>query len=79
MKNSPLDSKKQEDLLVYLVNNRKKKFDLEDCQEVYSTKKNAKQALKTLKTHGFVEKTVGVGQYKLLGIPEGLKSRVKLP
>jgi len=77
MKDTPL-SKKQEDLLVYLVNNRKQRFDLKDAQQIYDTKKSAKSALKTIKSHGWAEK-VRSGQYKLKGIPPGLKSRVELP
>jgi predicted transcriptional regulator of viral defense system len=77
MKDTPL-SEKQEELLVYLVNNRKQTFNLEDAQQIYDTKKAAKSALKTISAHGFAE-MIMPGQYRLKGIPEGLESRVDMP
>jgi len=77
MKDTSL-STKQEDLLVYLVNKRKQKFDLDDAQEIYDTKQAAKSAIKTIRAHDFAEK-LRPGEYRLLGIPPGLKHRVNVP
>lgn len=75
MRGSVLDSEKQADLLVHLVEQEKQTFDLNDCLDIYSTKKHAKSSVKSLVSYGFVEKKKN-RTYRLLGIPPELESRV---
>jgi len=68
---------KQEQVLIHLVEQRTQKFGLDTAMEVYNTKNSAKSALKTLASHGFVEK-IRSGQYELKGIPSALQEYVDL-
>jgi len=77
MKGSVLDSQKQADLLVHLVEQEKQNFKLNDCLDIYSTKKHAESSVKSLISYGFVERKSN-RTFKLLGIPPELESRVDI-
>jgi len=70
-------TEKQEKILIHLVEQRKQRFGLSTAMEIYNTKNSAKSALKTLDSHGFVDR-IKSGQYELKGIPPTLKEYVDL-
>jgi len=72
-------TQKQEDLLVYLVNNKIQKARMRHAMEIYDTKKHAQKGMKRLKNEGFLkkDKSVAAPVYILKGFPSTIKHKIR--
>ena len=71
-------TQKQEDLLVYVVNNKIQRVKPKHADDIFDTEEHAKKALRSLASAGFVkaDKSVAAPVFILQGFPEEIDYRI---